>query len=264
MKKKTFEVVVGEKKLELAVVLPNNKQKNQAESVYNRAFKKAIDDKMFLRAKLKDIVIEQGLWDEEKQQQENEIRQKIAKLEYALQSGGKSLLDARKDALELLDLRNQLQNLRAELTALDNHSAEAKADNERFLYYVSVCTVYNDTGKPYFNSYAEFEEDETNVSLIASALLMELIYGFNPDSLKQLPERKFLSKYGFLNEKGQLTNRDGKLVNSNYELIDEEGFLVNEKGERTNEFGQKLDENGKLLVTEQKPFLDENGKPVLV
>ena len=60
--KQIFKVTIGEKEVELAVVRPNAKQAKDAQLAYNSAFADADKSGALLRAKLENVLVEQGVW----------------------------------------------------------------------------------------------------------------------------------------------------------------------------------------------------------
>ena len=48
---------------------PTPKEYRDSQIAYNQAFRKALDSGAFLRQKLNDYMIEEGIWDDEKEEQ---------------------------------------------------------------------------------------------------------------------------------------------------------------------------------------------------
>jgi hypothetical protein len=111
-----------------------------------------------------------------------------------------------------------------------------------------------------------------------------MLYGLDPDYHSNLEENKFLREYNFVNDNDQFINNDGHPVDSEGRLIDEEGryvayrskdaekaqdkdqrYFVNRAGE---ELVMVLNKDGEeewvpKAKSERKPFLDDDGNPVL-
>ena len=146
---------------------------------------------------------------------------------------------------------------------LDNNTAEGQADNAKFNYLVSCCVVYKDTNEPYFKGYEDFiNKASSAVAIQGSFKLGNIIYGLSEDFEKELPENKFLTEYGFIDDNLRFVNKDGKLVYENGKLIDENGRFVNENGDYIDIEGNLLSVDGRYL-TEFKPFLDDKGNEVV-
>jgi hypothetical protein len=264
MKTRTFDVNIDGKNVTLAVVSPSLEDQREATKIYNTSFSDALKAKAVVRAKLDDLLVEQGLWDEKKQNKFTELQSKVLDGERKLAKGGISLSEAKKTAMEMKKVREELRDLISVKTNLDTHTAEGQADNARFNYLVSACTVYNDTKKKYFNSYDEYINKSADVVAITAAQnLAGMLYGLDADYESKLPENKFLKDYKFVDEKLRLVNKEGKLVDENGRLIDENGRFINEKGEFVDKDGNVVTKDGEY-VFEFAPFLDDDGKPVVL
>jgi hypothetical protein len=251
----------GEKK-EFVVKSPSFKDQREAQKVYNQAFSDAVKSGCIVRGRLNDLLKEQGLWDDQKELRLNTIQHELLGHEQALAKGGISLQRAKGIALEMRKLREDLRDLIASRTNLDNNTAEGQADNARFNYLVSCCLVYSDSKKLYFANYEDYLNRSTDVVAIKAAqVLASRLYGLDDNYEKNLPENKFLKEYKFIDEKLRFINKDGKLTDSEGRLIDENGRYINEKGEYVDKDGQRVDNDGEYIV-EFKPFLDEDGNPV--
>lgn len=257
----TCEINGNEKKF--SVITPSSESQKEASKIYNTAFSDAIKAKALVRAKLDDVLVEQGLWDDKKQQKFNDLQNAILEGERVLAKGGIPLSKAKKIALKMKNDRSDLRDLIAVKTNLDTHTAEGQADNARFNYLVSSCLVYSDTKEPYFKGYQDYLNRATEpVSILAAQHLASMLYGLDSDYEEKLPENKFLMKYKFVDEKLRLVNSDGKLVDEDGRLIDENGRFINEKGEFVDKEGNIVDVKGDYIV-EFQPFLDDEGKPII-
>ena len=78
---------------------------------YNETFRKALDSGALLRQKLTDYMTDQGIWDEEKQKENDRFIQEIGDKEKALKAGGIRLSDAKQVALDLRNLRAEFRSL---------------------------------------------------------------------------------------------------------------------------------------------------------
>jgi hypothetical protein len=262
MKTRTFNATINNNEVTLLVRAPSLQDQREATKVYNTAFSDALKAKAVVRAKLDDLLVEQGLWDDKKQFEFTSLQSQILDNERKLAKGGIPLSEAKKVALEMKKFREDLRDLIGVKTNLDTHTAEGQADNARFNYLVSACTVYNDTKRPYFNSYDEYLNKATDpVAILAAQNLAGMLYGLENDYEEKLPENKFLKQYKFVDDKLRLINKDGKLVDEEGRLIDESGRFINDKGEFVDKEGNLVSQEGDYVL-EFKPFLDDNGNPV--
>jgi hypothetical protein len=258
----TFKLNIDGKEKEILVRSPALQDQRESQKVYNQAFSDAVKSGSIVRAKLDDLLKDQGLWDDNKQAKFTSIQKEILDGEKTLSKGGISLKQARSIAVRMKGLREQMRDLIAVRTNLDTHTAEGQADNARFNYLVSTCLVYNDTKKPYFSNYEDYLNRSGDVvAIIGAQKLANMLYGLDSDFEKKLPENKFLAKYKFINDNLQYINKDGKLTDEEGRFIDENGRFINDAGEFVDKDGNLVDASGEY-VSNFSPFLDEDGKPV--
>jgi hypothetical protein len=264
MQKRNFTAEVDGKEVSLLIRSPSIQDQREAGKVYNQAFSDAIKSKAIVRAKIDEILKEQGLWDDQKQSKLDTLQAQILERERGLAKGGISLSTARTTALEMKKLREEIRDLISVKTTLDNNTAEGQADNARFNYLVSACTVYQDNNKPYFSNMEDYlAKSIDDVGLKAAQTLANMIYGLDNNYESNLPENKFLKQYKFIDDKLRLINNEGKLIDKDGRLIDEHGRYVDDGGNFVDKYGYRVDEAGKYVI-ESQPFLDDNGKPIIL
>jgi len=264
MKTKTFKIETDGVEKEYLVRSPTLENQREAQKVYNQAFTDAIKSKSVVRAKLDDLLEDQGLWNDEKQAKFTELQRELLEGEKKLAKGGFSLNEAKDLAIKMKSIRDEIRNLISVRTSLDNHSAEGQADNSRFNYLVSVCLVYNDTKQPVYKNMEEYLNSSTEKAAIMGAQnLANMLYGLDNDYESNLPENKFLKKFKFIDEKLRLVDKKGRLIDREGKLIDESGRFIDDEGNFIDKFGNKVDKDGEYLVDSQ-PFLDDNGNPIVL
>lgn len=264
MKTRTFNAIIDGKSREMFVRSPSLQDQKEATKVYNQSFSEALKAKAVVRAKLDDLLVEQGLWDGIKQAKFTELQADILEGERKLAKGGISLTDAKEIALKMRKTREDLRELISVKTNLDTHTAEGQADNARFNYLVSACTVYNDTKEQYFKNYEDYNNKASDpVAILAAQNLANMLYGLEDNYEEKLPENKFLKQYKFIDSKLRLINKEGKLVDENGRLIDENGRYINEQGQFVDKDGNLVDQSGEYII-EFTPFLDDQGKPIIL
>lgn len=258
-----FTAQINDKDVTFIVRSPSINDQKEASKVYNQTFSDAIKAKAIIRAKIDELLKEQGLWDDDKQDKFTDLQNQILERERKLAKGGIPLSQAKIIALEMRDLRSKVRELIGVKTNLDNLTAEGQADNARFNYLVSCCTVYKDNNQPYFSSMEDYLTRSTDVVAIKGAqTLANMIYGLDNDYEVNLPENKFLKQYKFIDNKLRLINKEGKLVDEAGRLVDEFGRFIDSDGKYVDKFGNRIDEDGKYIV-ETQPFLDDNGNPII-
>lgn len=264
MDRKDFTVKIEDKEVEVCVLSPNAKDKKEASKIYNTAFTEALKSGAVVRAKLDDILVEQGLWNEAKQIKFDTIQRELSECETKLEKGGIPLATAKEIALKMKRLRAEFREVISDKTSLDTHSAEGQADSERFNYLVYACTYHSDGKRRYYNSYQEYmDKGDDPVSVAAATHLANMLYNLEADYEKKLPENKFLRDYKFVNDDLRLINKKGQLVDIEGRLINEEGHFIDEEGNLIDKYGNRVDEEGNLEV-DFVPFTDDEGNPVLL
>lgn len=264
MKTEEFKIKKEDKEVALVVRSPSLSDQREAQKAYNQAFTDAIKSNAVVRAKLDDVLEEQGLWNKEKQAKFTELQQQILDGEKRLAKGGFSLKEAKNLALEMKKTRDEIRELISVRTSLDNHSAEGQADNARFNYLVSACVVYKDNNEKYFKNLEDYiNRADDPAALLGAQKLANMIYGLDNNFEKNLPENKFLQKFKFVDDKLRLIDKNGRLVDSEGRLVDAEGRFIDEAGNYVDKFGNRVDKDGEYVV-EFQPFLDEDGNPVVL
>lgn len=264
MNTRTFKAKVDNVEKEFSVRSPSLNDQKEATKYYNQTFSDALKAKAVVRAKLDDLLVEQGLWDGAKQAKFTQLQSEILEGERQLAKGGIQLSQAKEIAFKMKKTREELRDLISVKTNLDTHTAEGQADNARFNYLVSACTIYKDTNQPYFKSYEDYNNKLNDpVAISAAQNLAGMLYGLENDYEDKLPENKFLKQYKFVDDKLRLINKEGKLVDEDGRLVDKNGRYINENGQFIDKEGNLVNEEGDYIV-EFSPFLDDNGSPVIL
>jgi hypothetical protein len=263
--KKLVEVEVEGQKVNLAVLRPNHRVQQKSQQIHNKAFREAVESGAIVRARIEAVMREQKLWDDAKQANYEQVMGSLLDAEKKLAKGGIKLKEARDVAVQMRRDRVQLRFLSSDRNQLDQNTAEAQAENARFNFLVSACTVFADTGKSYYQDFDDYQARESDpVAALAANALGKMIYGLEDNFEHKLPENKFLVQYGFADEKLHLIDPKTKhLVDDRGRAVDDKGRLVNDKGELVDAEGNLLTEEGDYKF-EFTPFLDEEDKPVTV
>tara|TARA_R110000824_G_scaffold34484_5_gene109321 strand:- start:1473 stop:2327 length:855 start_codon:yes stop_codon:yes gene_type:complete len=258
---------------DLVVVKPDTKQLLEAEKVYKKSFRQALEEGAMLRKKLGQYMQEQGIWTEEQEETYVSVVKDINLLDYQLNKGqdsdGKKLKisKAKQMALDLRDKRVEFRELISERQDLDHLTAEGQSDTERFSYLVFVCTKDFLTNKPYYSSFQDYQEKgNEQASVDAAKHVGEIVYEIDPDYDNSLTENRFLKRFKFVNEENQLIDTEGNFIDRDGNPLDKEGYMLNEEGKRINindlpiledsETVEKVefeDDLGVLTVKEAKP-----------
>jgi hypothetical protein len=262
--KEVFTVKVNDEDVELAIKRPSPEMIIKSQKIKSKAWADALANHAPLRAVAPDILKEQGLWSDEEEV-------KFTRLEKELAAEGKKLLlgangyptkkEAIEAAIQLRKKREEFYSLAMRKNSIDNQTAEGIAEIESLNYLISVCTVYNSTGKPFFSGYEDYLARSNELATaMAANKYMQFVNNLDFSFEKNYPENQFLIKYGVINQDLRRVNKDGKLVDDEGNLVDELGRRIDTDGDLVNINGDKINEDGSLKINpdEVAPFPDEN------
>jgi hypothetical protein len=255
------KVVVGfdenGNEVKVLVKKPTQDDYRKGSILYAKAFRDALEGGSFLRDKLNEHLVKEGLWSKEKQEASEELSIKIAEKEKELKKGGVSLKAARIIALEIKTLRELLKELISVRINFDNNTAEGLADNARFDYMISVNIFDPVTGQKKFRTVEEYNAVATQPWAVKAATeIASMFY-----ELETAIEDSFLAKFNMVDSDGRLVNKNGHLISVDIDgverLIDKDGNYVaydeNNNQYRVDRDGKKVDE------IETLPFTDDDG-----
>ena len=226
------------------VIRPANAHASvEAQKVYNKTFKRAIEEGAILKKSLEDHMRRQGLWDDSKQEEYELLLKKSADIEYKIKTGQyKKASEVRDKSIELKRLRNELSSLLMVRNSMDSNTADGQADNERFFYLITACVYDYETQKSVYTSLDDYNEKaDTELAVKCASEFANFAYGLEENFEDKLIENKLLKKLGLLNDKGQLTNKYGQRV-------DLEGNLLNSEGARIDKDGNRIDINNNPVI----------------
>ena len=257
--KKTFEV----NGLKYAVRVPTVDELKRAGESQSKTFNEAISRGDLLRDQLEGELRKRKLWNDDREQQYQTLRQEVLDGEYTLQKGGIKLNQARQTAMDMGDKRNSMINLLSSRTDLDSNTCEGKADAARFNYLFSCCLVYDETGDPYFpNNIDDYLKKQDDPVAVAGATQFYYLISGNENIDDGLPENKFLKKFKFVDDKLRLIDKDGRLVTEDGKYVDENGNYIKWEEDGTctkvDPVGRAVNAAGDFDV-EHSPFLNDDG-----
>ena len=231
---------------------PNVQQLSESKLIKNRSFADGLKKGSVLRASVRSKMKEQGVWNDDLQKELDVVTFKLLEGEAQLKRGGRTKTgdkftrtQARKLAIEMMDLRSRFLELRSLMSTYDQFTVEAVAEADEFDYLCSVC-IMDEDGESNFKDMEDFKEKSEEPYVVKAVTeLAKLVYEYDDDWFKKLPEMDFLIKYGFMNNDLQFI-LNGELVDKDGKRIDEFGrYLV--EGRTTNEFGDNVDEKGNIV-----------------
>lgn len=236
MAKKTSQTVKDDREFEVdgkkyRINEPTGRQFREARKIYTKELTQGINEKLMLRSQLKAVAEKNGIWNDTQEAEYEELRIKLRDAEATLERGGIELEDAKKCAMDIMKLRQELITLRAPINELDAITAEGIAESLRNDFLLSECLV-DEAGKKYFNDLDDFYNKQNDiVAIFAAFKFNQLLFNLTDDLFDQLPEYKFLKEFKFMDDQ--------------YNLVEDK-----EKAE--------LNEDKKVV---RKPFL-KDGKPI--
>lgn len=207
---------------------PGANDEAKAKLQQSRVFNDALEGGACLRDQLNKILKVRKIWSDEDDKEIEDIANQITSNLEKLDEGGIEILEARKLAIETNSLRMKMLNKISILNSHKSLTAEGQADDAYFDSLVSSC-CFNEDGTKVFRSYDDYiSKSNEDLSVELARKLSELIYG-NLNYIKDLPENKFLSEYGFINSDMQYVNEAGELVNADYKKVEDEAKKVDKK-----------------------------------
>lgn len=239
---------------EFRVTRPNRRVEQSALIEYNKELRQLLEKRsgFLLRAEVSDLLKERELWSKDKELRYKELQREVSNGVAKLTRGGIKKDEAYDVAVSVVKKRGEASQLDGERNMLDGQTAEAKAEETKFNYYIYACTTYNESGRLVFAdlSFEEFLNSEDTLIGFAGVKLMELFMGMSLDKNKQ-PEWKFLERHGYTDEKGRLKDKTKSY------LVNLDGRRINDKGQFLNENDEVVDEFGNVQVDMDKvEFLD--------
>ena len=252
MESKVSVNVNGEiKEVEIYVQKPSNEVLKMAERYRSKVWNQCIQDDILTKKELAVLMRKRGIWDESKDKEEEEITKEILMLERELYQGKvgnakPKLSEGRDVAIQIRRKRFELRDLITERITLEENTADSLADNSRFDYLVASCSFYKNGTRVYkdFNEYNNKSADE--IAYACAGLLGKMLYNLDSNFEKNLPENKFLTKFGLVNEDLSLVDpqNPNQLVDTKGKNIDKDGYYIDDKGNRIDREGSKLTEEG--------------------
>lgn len=241
------------KELSLYIKKASADDLREAETEKALTFQKGIKEGLFLKQEWENVLKSRGLWSDEQENQVKKLQDELSDKLSILEEGGIFIDDAKKLAIEINDLRNNIIILLTDRKNFNVNTADGLAEQAYLDYLIAATTVYNDDrNKKYFKDYKNYlSRKSDNDAFYIARRYAEILYDTIFDESK-LPENAFLIEYGFMNENLQFINSDGH-------LIDSEGNLINENGQRV-----EIVDGKDIVIGEKKrkPFLDIDGNPI--
>lgn len=260
---KEVTIKIGDEDRVVKVTKPTPKINAEGNKVYSRVFTQLIKEKgadgkpaFILRSQLNSYLGEIGIYSEQDIEDLATFGDRIKELEATIKAGGKKKSEGKAMAIELRRMRYAIYALLLRQTDYDQNTVEHYADNARMNYLITKCICFSD-GSPVFKNVEDYESDEIMQKALAEPIRMlgGMVSEYDPDFEKNLPENKFLKKYGFCDEKYRLVNAEGKLVDEHGNLLDEDGNRIKKE--------EVIESVGEFLDDEETPSQEAVTEPEL-
>lgn len=252
---KTVELENGQK-VEIVIKQPTNAVLKGADRMKSKVWNESIQEGILTKRELGVLMRKRGIWDDAKDKEETRITQEIVRLEKELYHGrevkGKGkrkkpkVSEGRDIAIQIRRLRLNLRDLIAERIGLEDNTAESIADNARFDYLVAHCTFHK-SGQNVYKNFEDYDNRSADpIAFTAASALGEMLYNIDAGFEANLPENRFLTKFGLVNERLELVDPSNteSLIDVDGNKIDEEGYRLNDEGKRVDREGNILNEDG--------------------
>lgn len=238
---------------ELCVRRPTAEMRVKSQLVYNKAIRDAIESGSILQRQLDDYATKLGLWNDDKRKQVSELQDQLRSLERKLKGGANSCEskdDAKVTAFEMRRIRWELIATQQSVNDLYPYTAESYADDARTKYFVSVCTLDNNSGKPVWKSFDEYlSQSENPLGILAMSNYLGLIYDHLQSVEAGWAENSWLKDHKYVDDKFRPVNEKGQLIElDTNKLINENGQYITEDNHVCDRDGYLLDETGSYKV----------------
>jgi len=233
------------------VIKPTNKIRRESDAIFAKAYRKAVKDGYYLEAEIDDILKERGINIDDMEKQRDYLIEEIRQKEVFLASKKyKDDQEAKDIVWKIKELRNKLEQVGSARSELSSQTANAIAENRRFNFYGYAC-VLEENGDRVWESFEEFENDESELAIKAANELVILVYQMSQESITEIvsnyTENLWMKKKNMIDEDMNLIDSKGRKIDRDGRFVDDDGNFIDEKGNRIDKFGNKLDDEGNLI-----------------
>jgi len=150
----------GKKDIKLVLMQPNNDVKLAANSIYDKAYKDALDDGILSLKDLEKLIKERNIYTAEDEAKVDSLRSKLEAQRVLLSKTTK--VKARSDRIKELisDLEREIRVTEYKKYSKLSMAAETKAEEERS-NYLCWASIYDESGEnPYWKRYEDFLKED--------------------------------------------------------------------------------------------------------
>ena len=171
--------------VEYKVIRPNSKIRKESDTVYAKAYRKAISEGLFLEAEIDNIIKDRGIKaynDKERKEFETEIKALEHKF---ITNSFASIQEGHQSYDRIVALRKSLDDLDKAKRELSTQSANIFAENERFSFFVSACSMTAD-GEKIWDTISEYKDDISELANRFATEMIHIIYDGTQELLAEL------------------------------------------------------------------------------
>lgn len=131
---------------------PDNNMRAQADLIYDKAYKRAVNDGMLPIKDLEKLIRDRGLFSKEDEEKLEELRTQRRAQEVILSKTTKVRANQDRILKIINDLNLKISELEYKMTSKLTMAAESKAEEERALY-LCWCCVFDENGVRYWDTF---------------------------------------------------------------------------------------------------------------
>jgi len=249
----------NDKEITLMFKSPDYEDLEEADQIYAAKASSMIlqkgSKKLLSRQELDTFLKESKIWTDEDESKIQKLSEEISELLNEIRKGGQKASVGRKLCISVYEKRMEIVKISAKRQRFDDITIESFAENERNDYLVYACTYYKDTGTRYWESFEDMKNDKASVIYrTAFEEVYKLVYDIKPDFEKNLPEIKWLQKYGFIDNELRFVDR------KTGQKVDKSGQPIQETEKKI----QNVLDNLQGDIKEEVPFIDDETNEAIV
>ena len=193
------------KRIELAIIRPNQAILNESDLHYNVSLNKALRLGSMMKSEAMEMIEKRGIWTEKDEKKIEEKRIEMMTKEAKLYDKKTTKEAGIRIAFEIRELRSELVSIMAKRSQYLYNTAEYYAENIRDQYLAAVCTIVADTGDQYFSDFDDYLlRSEEQAATDAYRETVYMMNGFDAMEHNNFVENKYLIDNGKMNESGEL------------------------------------------------------------
>jgi hypothetical protein len=179
------------------IIRPTNKIRKESDSIYAKAYRKAIADGLFLEAEIDNIIKARGIKAFNDSEKSN-LEKLISSIELKFTSNSFSTIDEGMEQYEkIVKLRKDIEELDKAKRELSSQSASLYAENERFNFLVFSCSREEDDSL-IWDDFEDYKEDTSELAIKFSSEMLSVVYDGAKNLMEEInrvrPENIWLEK----------------------------------------------------------------------